>query len=238
MAVSETIQEILQGIDEAQYGRDMRQYIHKGIQKCYEEGSAGETDLTARSRIDDLADNFGTVESTGTASQAYSVGDSFMYNYVLYKVTEPIAVGDTITPGTNCIAASIAEAVEANHYKIEDFPVVDDSYIQSSDSFITLYVVPSIRFAYLTGYIHVKSATPNVGTIAVKHLPNYNFILAGASNSCSMRNIAVTSDPDDGTMGCLVVSTQTTGMLAFNMTYFYGHLDANYPLSAFTKIEE
>lgn len=54
MAVTETIQELLQGIDDAQYGRDMRQFIHKGIQKCYEEGSAGETDLEARSRLDDV----------------------------------------------------------------------------------------------------------------------------------------------------------------------------------------
>lgn len=54
MAVSETIQEILDGIDESQYGRDMRDYIHKGIQKCYEEGSAGETDLQARTDIASL----------------------------------------------------------------------------------------------------------------------------------------------------------------------------------------
>ena len=54
MAVSETIQEILQGIDDAQYGRDMRDYIHKGIQKCYEEGSAGETDLVAREEIEEI----------------------------------------------------------------------------------------------------------------------------------------------------------------------------------------
>lgn len=54
MAVTETIQELLQGIDDAQYGRDMRQYIHKGIQKCYEEGSAGETDLVAREAIADI----------------------------------------------------------------------------------------------------------------------------------------------------------------------------------------
>lgn len=57
MAVTETIQELLEGIDSAQYGRDMRQYIHKGIQKCYEEGSAGETDLEARLRLDNLEDN-------------------------------------------------------------------------------------------------------------------------------------------------------------------------------------
>lgn len=54
MAVTETIQELLQGIDDAQYGRDMREFIHKAIQKCYEEGSAGETDLEARDRLDDV----------------------------------------------------------------------------------------------------------------------------------------------------------------------------------------
>lgn len=57
MAVTETIEELLQGIDDAQYGREMRQYIHKGIQKCYEEGSAGETDLVARGMIQDLEDS-------------------------------------------------------------------------------------------------------------------------------------------------------------------------------------
>ena len=57
MAVSETIQEILQGIDDAQYGRDMRDYIHKGIQKCYEEGSAGETDLVARQAIEEMTES-------------------------------------------------------------------------------------------------------------------------------------------------------------------------------------
>jgi hypothetical protein len=54
MAVTETIQELLQGIDSAQYGREMRQFIHKGIQKCYEEGSAGETDPGARERLDEV----------------------------------------------------------------------------------------------------------------------------------------------------------------------------------------
>ena len=75
MAVSETIQEILEGIDTSQYGRDMRQYIHKGIEKCYEEGSAGETDLEARTRLDDIEANLAPKESTSTASQAYAVGD-------------------------------------------------------------------------------------------------------------------------------------------------------------------
>ena len=60
MAVTETIQELLQGIDDAQYGRDMRQFIHDAIQKCYEDGRAGATDLEARNDIADILDNFNT----------------------------------------------------------------------------------------------------------------------------------------------------------------------------------
>lgn len=104
MAVTETIQELLQGIDDAQYGRDMRQYIHKGIQKCYEEGSAGETDLVARESIDDLAANlqvilgdFATVETSIIASKAYGIGDKLVLNYTLYRVTRAIAAGGHIT---------------------------------------------------------------------------------------------------------------------------------------------
>ena len=82
MAVTETIQELLQGIDEAQYGREMRQFIHKGIQKCYEEGSAGETDLTAREQIEDLDAMVGEwYHLPVTISEEYSA--SRLDNYVV-----------------------------------------------------------------------------------------------------------------------------------------------------------
>lgn len=58
MAITATIQELLQGIMDSQYGRDMRQFIHDAIQKCYEEGSAGETDLVARQAIEEVQNNF------------------------------------------------------------------------------------------------------------------------------------------------------------------------------------
>ena len=94
MTVSETIEEILAGIDESQYGRDMRDYIHKGIQKCYEEGSAGETDLVAREAIADLQDdmeaavplwvNCGTISSLPTTlSNAYITADMMCTAYVI-----------------------------------------------------------------------------------------------------------------------------------------------------------
>lgn len=40
------------------------------------------------------------IEETSTASRAYSVGQFFVYNGLLYKCTTAIASGGTITPGT------------------------------------------------------------------------------------------------------------------------------------------
>lgn len=44
-------------------------------------------------------------EVTSIATRAYSVGDQFVYNGVLYKATSPISIGSTIVPGTNCTIA-------------------------------------------------------------------------------------------------------------------------------------
>ena len=50
-----------------------------------------------------------SVEATTTSAHAYAVGDHFIYNNTLYAVTAAIAVGDTITPGTNCAATTVMD---------------------------------------------------------------------------------------------------------------------------------
>ena len=52
-------------------------------------------------------------ETTTTASKAYSVGDYFILNNVLYRVTSAIASGGTITIGTNCRATTIMDEIKA-----------------------------------------------------------------------------------------------------------------------------
>lgn len=52
-----------------------------------------------------------TVEASSTASKAYAVGDYFYYTGKLYKATAPIASGGTITVGTNCALAKLADDV-------------------------------------------------------------------------------------------------------------------------------
>lgn len=48
------IEEYLNKIKNAVYGRDVRQAIHDGIEQCYKDGKAGAVDLEARARIDEF----------------------------------------------------------------------------------------------------------------------------------------------------------------------------------------
>ena len=54
-----------------------------------------------------------TAEPTNISSHAYAIRDQFVYNGVLYTATAPIAIGDTITPNTNCTeSASITDQID------------------------------------------------------------------------------------------------------------------------------
>lgn len=75
------------------------------------------TALTARvtaaeNEIDDVrADSNDMIcaynEPTATSTHAYSIGDYFIYNNVLYRATAAISVGNTIVPNTNCEATNV-----------------------------------------------------------------------------------------------------------------------------------
>lgn len=61
--------------------------------------------LNAKANTSTLA----TVESTSTASQAYSVGDYLVLNGQLYEVTTAITSGETLTVGTNISATTVGD---------------------------------------------------------------------------------------------------------------------------------
>ena len=58
-----------------------------------------------RSDLEDMITAFN--EATATSTHAYSEGDYFIYNDVLYKATTSIGIGDTIVPNTNCSATNV-----------------------------------------------------------------------------------------------------------------------------------
>lgn len=71
-------------------------------------------------------------EASATSTHAYAVGDYFIYNDVLYKATQAIAIGDTIVPDTNC---------ETTNVSSELLDIKSD--IPSTDNFVTKNVINS-----------------------------------------------------------------------------------------------
>ena len=53
------------------------------------------------------------VETGTTASRAYTVGEYFCWQGLLYRVTAAISSGAAFTPGTNCTAQTVGEALTA-----------------------------------------------------------------------------------------------------------------------------
>ena len=47
-------------------------------------------------------------EASATSTHAYVVGDYFIYNDVLYRAIQAIAIGDTIVPDTNCTTTNVS----------------------------------------------------------------------------------------------------------------------------------
>lgn len=52
-----------------------------------------------------------SVETSTTAADPYENGAYFIMSGQLYRATEAIAVGDTLTPNTNCVAITVMDEV-------------------------------------------------------------------------------------------------------------------------------
>lgn len=62
-----------------------------------------------------LANNIATIETSSTASRAYSIGEHLIYGGQLYTVTAAIASGGTLTVGSNIIASRIADELTSSN---------------------------------------------------------------------------------------------------------------------------
>ena len=92
------------------------------------------TALTARvtaaeNEIDDVRSDTSDMicafnEPSATSRHAYSIGDFFIYNNVLYKATAPIAINDTIVPNTNCDATNVTYELLEISGKLTSEPVI------------------------------------------------------------------------------------------------------------------
>lgn len=120
------IENNLEQILKATYGKDVRQSIHDAIHDCYEDGKAGSTDLVARERISALVNAEG---GNRDETVLYSVSSSAWLPLATIGLSEPIANFDYlefyygITDSDNFSIKRVG-AVE-NTYTFNFFNIVD-----------------------------------------------------------------------------------------------------------------
>lgn len=80
-------------------------------------------------------------ESSATSTHAYAVDDYFIYNDVLYRAIQPIAIGDTIVPDTNCTTTNVASELKTKVIAT----VEGDGIITYAEAFARLYNMASFN---------------------------------------------------------------------------------------------
>lgn len=92
-----------------------------------------QTDLVAALDAKANTSTLATVESTSTASQAYSVGDYLVYNGILYKVISAINSGETLTPNTNIEATTTgAELTSLNNSLMREYTQIGTATLNTT----------------------------------------------------------------------------------------------------------
>lgn len=79
-----------------------------------------QTDLQTALDAKANASNLATIESSTTASQAYSAGDYLVLNGQLYEVTTAISSGETLTVGTNISATTVGSELTSLNNGLTD----------------------------------------------------------------------------------------------------------------------
>ena len=105
MIIISTIEQNLNDILNARYGKDVRQAIHDGIEACYEDGKAGAVDLIARQRIDEALANKDGIEI-------------IQYKLIDNLSTEMIEMGETASVTASWqVPSTIAQKLEDGEYE-------------------------------------------------------------------------------------------------------------------------
>lgn len=106
-----------------------------------------------RADLDEVFGDFATVEYTSTASKAYAVGDYLVYDNMFYLVTDDIAQGDTIVPGTNVVKTTVGDEIKSIRN------TSDSSYCKMPDGTLIEWGVESVKTLTAQGPLGYFGAT-------------------------------------------------------------------------------
>ena len=77
--------------------------------------------------------NLAPIEATTTASRSYLVGDYLMLQGEFYKVISAIAIGDTLTVGTNIQATNVASVLTELNNRIDNISTLTSMVLKTTD---------------------------------------------------------------------------------------------------------
>lgn len=130
--------------------------------------------------------------AAATSTRAYSIGDYFIYNDVMYKATAAIAIGDTIVPNTNCVATNVdtelksqaSDITQLNNDLANVNSLISGTYgaysTRSADSFVGFNLpkgtnYANIQFTTASGFVlregmeyTVLQNSPTTGKILIR----------------------------------------------------------------------
>lgn len=112
------------------------------------------------------------VEASSVASQSYAVGKHLILNKILYRVTQAISAGQTITPGTNVTESnSVEEQIETNLSSINTINSnkLNQTVIATRQANLTASKAYAIgeQFIYNNTLYKVTAAIASGGTITI-----------------------------------------------------------------------
>lgn len=136
-----TIQDYLDLIKNAIYGKDVRQAIHDGIQQCYYDGKAGSTDLEARQRLDSAEGSLTSLGSRmSTAENDIDVLDSRVDQIVAPSGEAPSSaeVSDARVGADGTVYTNLGDAVRDQVSGLKSDFSTDISYVRFADNVLNV----------------------------------------------------------------------------------------------------
>lgn len=215
------IQEYLDKIKNAVYGREVRQAIHDGIHACYEDGKAGAVDLVARQEIAELialpdgsttADAELTNIRVGSSAypKDYASAGLAVRSQINYLNSDLTTLGQSVF--NNAALVNVPLSTQATGYRLKS----DGSCAKNADYYLDKYRVRAGDLLYLEVALDETKTTEtntaafqfqSAANVPVSNNPN----LVGSVYARSFRGF--TTVPDTATYLIIGRTANTTNVI-------------------------
>ena len=148
-----------------------------------------------------LANNIATIETSSTASRAYSIGEHLIYGGQLYTVTAAIVSGGTLTVGTNIEASKLADELTSSiSAHSGDIATIETTNTASRNYTVGKLIILGNQLYRTTAAI-ATGATLEVGT---------NIEVTNLGDQISSLNDSLANS-----LGTITITPSTSGDIAF-----------------------